>query len=209
VRAAAAIAALCFACHSAKPCTACDCGRAGIFRLDVELPHVDQGNSTDADETWPNATLTYGDDLDGHSTTMIGPTADGGTLTVALNRGLGLAAGLKPTAGTWYNEVDWNFVSSGAALSFEDRGVQLIVHGGAPSSLETMVLAPVTQYAVDEGAGTLSVTMDGQTITAPFHQQVQFTRRGAPWCLAVDEVTQGFATQSHWVVFQLDALEEE
>lgn len=172
------------------------------------LPPQSFGSFQQADEPLSNASLTYGDSGDGRSTTLIGPTGDGGTIIVVTNHGVGINANLKPSAVSWYAEDESNFQSTGAAFSFADRGAQLIVHDGAVSTHEGPVLEPVSSYAANPDAGTITVTIDGQTITAGLHTQVAFSRRGATWCFAADEATYKVTALSHWVVFQLDALEE-
>lgn len=208
VRTAAALAVSLLSCSSGTPCSTCDCGRAGIFRVDALVPPPLLGGWESGDEALSNGTLTYGDVGDGRASTLVGPMTDGGTLTVATNHGLGLNPNLKPTAIAWYSEDHYNYQSAGAAFSFADRGVQLIVHDGSLGDHQGPVIAPVTSYFANPDAGTVEVTLDGQTISARLHQPVAFTRRGAAWCFAADEATYRVTALSHWVVFQLDALSE-
>ncbi|MFT3842766.1 MAG: hypothetical protein QM723_37605 [Myxococcaceae bacterium] len=209
MRIAAALAVVLTACTSAKPCSACDCGHPGIFRLDVLLPPQSLGSFAQSDEPLSNATLTYGDFGDGRSSTVVGPTADGGTITVLTNHGVGLNPSLKPSAVSWYAEDESNYQSTGAAFSFADRGAQLIVHDGAKSSHEGPVLEPVSSYTPNPDAGTVTVTIDGQSLSGELHTPVTFSRRGATWCFTADEATYQVTALSHWAVFQLDALAEQ
>lgn len=193
-----------FSYPSTLACTSCDCGLDGGFDLYLGTPNPPflQVMTANRDDVTAVASFAAG------TATLAADAADGGTITVLSTGPVVLSKGLVSGKVSWslyiQNAVDW--ITFGGSLSAAGNP-NLISHTAAQTGEELGHLAPVTAFTADPDAGVVTVTIDGQAVSASQLQTVEFDRAGQRWCLHTQFVYVDLGqVQSGWSVYALDAV---